>query len=178
MFTFRPVAAACALITVLAASAAADPGPRVRSSHPRLARLLAVGERQSATFRDLLRRLQASDVIVHVEEAPPGRVVDGGLQFVTSTALARYLRVTMRLDLHTIDLVALLGHELRHAVEVAEHGEVRDESSFRRYYEATGLLTHRGSLVTYDTRAAVVAGQRVAIELRLGHAWEVPVAAR
>lgn len=100
------------------------------------------------------------------------------MQFVTATDSARYLRVTIRLDLRTSELVALLGHELRHAVEVAERVDVRDERAFRRLYEAIGLATHRGRRLTYDTRAAIATGHRVAIELRTGHATQSPVTAR
>lgn len=62
--------------------------------------------------------------------------------------------------------VSLLGRELRHAVEVAERVEVRDDLAFRRLYETIGLATRRGRRrLTYDTRAAIAAGHRVAIEL-------------
>lgn len=179
MFIARLVLTVCFLSGGLALPSAADLDCRVRASHPHIVRLLATGEQGSATFRDLLERLQASDVIVHVEAAAPGHGIDGSLQFVTASGSTRYLRVSIRLDLRTSELVALLGHELRHAVEVAERVDVRDELAFRRLYEEAGRPTRRGRRrVTYDTRAAIVAGQRVAIELRNGHAWQLPVAAR
>jgi len=162
------------ILTVLALTplpALADLGSRLRASHPHLVYLLSVGEHRSPTFRNLIGRLEESDVIVHFESAPPEFAVDGGLQFVASTAFTRYLRVTLRTDLPAEELIALLGHELRHAVEVAESPEVRDELSFRRFYQIRGRATNRGRTVTYDTRAAIETGLRVAQELRLTHAW-------
>ncbi|MGE0865408.1 MAG: hypothetical protein AB7P34_16050 [Vicinamibacterales bacterium] len=146
--------------------ASADPDSRVRSSHPRLSRLLAEGQRRSSTFRDLVDRLHDSDLIVHVEAAPQGYPIDGGLQFVGATPLRRYLRITVRTSLHNCDLMGLLGHELRHAVEVADRRDVRDQSAFRALYQRIGEPGHLVGNETYDTRAAVEAGLRVALELR------------
>lgn len=171
MLILRLAAALIVLFSLTATSAAAETESRLRASHPRLAHLLAVGEQRSATFRELTGRLQESDVIVHFEIAPPGHPIDGGLQFVSATAVTRYLRVTLRTDMPADQLLALIGHELRHAVEVAESPDVRDEATFRDYYEQRGRPTQRGRRVTYDTRAAVEAGLRVALELRLSHAW-------
>lgn len=154
------------VVFAVAIPAFADPEPRVRSSHPRLSHLLLEGARRSATFRDLAARLQRSDVIVHVEAAPPSYALDGGLQFVTATSFVRYLRITVRTDLPNTELVGLLGHELRHAVEVADSPVIRDEVSFLHFYEAIGRPTRRNMSVTYDTPAAVEAGLRVALELR------------
>jgi len=159
--------AACLLVTFVPVPVLADPETRVRCSHPRLRHLLTEGHHRSATFRDLVARLQASDVIVHVEAAPPGHFVDGGLQFVTATASTRYVRVTLRTDLPMGENVALLGHELRHAVEVAEAPGIRDEASFQRFYDAVGRPHQRGRMLTYDTRAAIETGLRVALELRV-----------
>ena len=162
MFISQLVLAVGILISGYAFPAAAASESRVRGSHPSLVHLLVEGERRSATFRDVLGRLEASDVIVYVEAGGVGHGMDGGLQFVTATSLTRYLRVTMRLDLPAAALVALLGHELRHALEVAENAA----DSFRQFYERWGTATHRGDVVTYDTEAAVTTGLRVALELQ------------
>ena len=165
MFIARLVAA-CLLVTVITVPVFADPETRVRCSHPRLLHLLSEGHHRSATFRDLVDRLQASDLIVHVEAAPPGHFVDGGLQFVTATAFTRYVRVTVRADLPMAENIALLGHELMHAVEVADASGVRDELSFHHHYESIGRPNHRGRVLLYDTRAAIETGLRVAVEWR------------
>ena len=58
---------------------------------------------------------------------------------------------------------AILGHELMHAVEVANDDGVRDQCSFRRLYVRIG---HSRDGQTFDTRAAQDAGARVLDELR------------
>ena len=132
---FDIAAALVAILQLAATSAGANPESRVRATHPRLAGLLTAAEHRSATFRNLVDRLNASDVIAHLEHAPPGHPIDGGLQFVASTGSTRYLRVTVRIDVPPEQLMALIGHELRHAVEVAESPRIRDETSFRHYYK-------------------------------------------
>ena len=44
-----------------------NPTARVRPMHKRVQTLLATGMDRSATFRQLVRRIEASDVIVYVE---------------------------------------------------------------------------------------------------------------
>jgi hypothetical protein len=126
--------------------------------------LLEVGRERSDVFRALADRIDRSDLIVHVRTAmvlPHG--IDGRLQFAVSVPGARYLRVTVRGNLAPDRLVAVIGHELMHAVEVADHPAVRDRESFRELYARIGH-SHNG--VAFDTRAAVDAGNRVLAELR------------
>ena len=163
----RLATAILVLLAVTVVPAAADPPSRVRASHPRLVKLLVEGGERSATLRALVARLDASDLIVHIQAGPPGHGLAGAMQFVAATAFTRYLRVTVRTDLPAFELTALIGHELRHAVEVADSSVIRNESSFRQYYETQGRPTQRGGTVTFDTHAAVEAGQRVAVELRM-----------
>ena len=85
---------------------------------------------------------------------------------LTTTAFTRYVRVTVRADLPMAENIALLGHELMHAVEVADASGVRDELSFHHHYESIGRPNHRGRVLLYDTRAAIETGLRVAVEWR------------
>ncbi len=140
--------------------------------------LLREGQRRSATFRELTARVQASDLIVHAEAAPPGYPMDGGLQFVGATPLRRYLRITVRTDLGESELLGLLAHELMHAVEVAGRESVRDQASFRALYEGIGVPSYRTGSVTYDTRAAIAAGVKVSLELRVTAATRSHVTSR
>lgn len=167
MFSTRLAVCVAIVLAVGVPRAWTEPEPRIRSSHPRLTHLLREGQRRSATFRELAARVQASDLIVHAEAAPPGYPLEGGLQFVGATPLRRYLRITVRTDLGESELLGLLGHELMHAVEVAGRTSVRDQASFLALYESIGEPSHRTGSVTYDTRAAVEAGVKVSLELRL-----------
>jgi hypothetical protein len=110
---------------------------------------------RSATFRALVADLAASDVIVYVVPRFQGtRRVAGDLQFVTGSPGSRILRVTINLRAvgHNADVaIAMLGHELRHAVEVAQAPHVRSSEAFAEFYREHGVETEWG---VYDTAAA------------------------
>ena len=149
--------AVCLLIASLAnvptawagsAGAGSDPtGPRIRGVSPQMKH--AIGK---------------SDLVVYIEATrtlPAG--LDGRLTFLTSAGGVRYLHVQVTAGLSTDALIAVAGHELQHAVEVADHPEVRDPASLATLYERIGI---RGILKNrYDTAAAQSAGKRVRAEL-------------
>ena len=169
----RTIAAVCCLLAVLccAAPAGADtrttarpsPTARVRGVTSFVTQLLADASRRSPTFASLVAALEKTDVIVHVEEvihlAPR---TEGRLMFTVATGGVRYLRVQVLRGMAPSHLMSVIGHELQHAVEVAEHRDVRDIASFVALYERIGERGHRGQ---YDTAAARTAGQRVRNEL-------------
>ena len=126
--------------------------------------VLEVGRERSELFHSLADRVDRSDVIVYISTSnslPNG--VDGRLQLVAVVSKVRYLLITIRRDLTADRLVAMLGHELMHAVEVAEDRAVVDNDSLRRLYARIG---HSHDSETFDTQAAVDAGHRVLAEIR------------
>lgn len=166
--------AVCLLIASLAnvptawarsTGAGSDPiGPRIRGLSPQMKQLIELGARRSITFRTLVHVINNSDLVVYIETSrvlPAG--VDGRLTFLTSAGGVRYLHVQVTAGLHIEELIAVAGHELQHAVEVAEHPEVRDPASLATLYERIGI---RGIVKNrYDTAAAQSAGKRVRAEL-------------
>jgi hypothetical protein len=64
-------------------------------------------------------------------------------------------------------LIALIGHELQHAVEIADAPSVVDSRSLRMEYQRIGYLTRRfrGPRLSFDTRAANDIGHRVLREI-------------
>jgi len=141
-----------------------DPWARVRPTNKRVETLLSAGMAGSATFRDLVRRVEASDVIVYVEVRRGLRAGTGAsTSFVAASATHRYLRVRLGAD-HPRDVqVALLGHELQHVIEVAAAPGVRSPEALRDFYRRSGLRTGPDS---YDSVAARQAGHQVRAELR------------
>jgi hypothetical protein len=145
---------------------APDPlGAHVRALTPRMKQVIELGRRRSATFRELIDRLNGSDVIVYLEnthELPAG--LDGRLTFMTTAGGVRYLRAQVTSSLDDDDLIAVAGHELQHAIEVASHPEVRDVASLAVLYTQIGVPSasarHR-----YDTLEAQSTGRRVRAEL-------------
>lgn len=126
--------------------------------------VVEIGLERSDLFRALAGRVDRSDVIVYISTSNSlSNGTDGRLQLMTVVSKVRYLLITIRRDLTADRLVAMLGHELMHAVEVAEDRAVVDNDSLRRLYARIG---HSHDSQTFDTRAAVDAGHRVLAEIR------------
>lgn len=155
------------VLLVLPVGADADSTyPHVRPVGESAARLLEAGRARSLTIRTLIDALDASPVIVHVEQrrTSPGDP-PGALRFITRAGVHRYLRITIDILLPLNQALALIGHELQHAVEVAGAGWVVDSSSMETLYEAIGEPCRSG-LRRFDTAAARYVGRLVLDELR------------
>lgn len=155
------------LHSALAAEAAGPDPPiiRVRPAQLRVQKLLERGRERSATFRALLDALDRSDLIVYIEMVPAlDRDIAACLRFVAPAGNHRYLRISVGANHDRERTIALIGHELQHAVEVAEHAEVRSTDAFRALFQRIGVRD-TGDTLHYDTFAARDAGTRVKAEL-------------
>jgi hypothetical protein len=154
-----------------------DPRNHIRTTDQRLIRLLREGVRGSETFRRLVDRLRQSDVIVYLDCGGTGWA-GGRLTFVTAAANWRYVHVRVaRLPSAAVQ-IALIGHELQHAVEVADAPGVVDAPSLAREYQRIGFLRPRPNPgVSFDSRAAVDAGYRVLREISGGADKPLPAVA-
>lgn len=127
----------------------------------------------SPLVRDLVRQLESSNLVVHVESSralPTG--ISGTMRFVTSRGGFRYVRISLAAHLHTETRAAILGHELQHACEIAA-SEAHDIDGVRRLYEAAGHHpTHSADV--FETRAALRVERQVRSELRDRSRQEVP----
>jgi hypothetical protein len=148
-----------------ASSAPVDPiGSRVRALDPRTREWIRIGTAESPTFRALLARLTASDLILYIEIVD--RILGGAagrLYFVTATSSVRYVRIELVAAGNVRDMVALVGHELQHAVEIANAPQVRDAQALALLY--LGMGDNALDRSHYDSVAARVAGDRVRSEL-------------
>jgi hypothetical protein len=143
-----------------------EPVPSLRPLHDVARRLIEDGMARSATFRSLVSRLEGSDVIVYVEVRPDlGNRIGGFIRFVGTTSTHRIVRVTVSSQHNWATMLSLLGHELQHAVEVADAPDIVCQHSMRRYYQEAGI---RVGPDTYDSTAAQVTGWTVRAELRVG----------
>ena len=141
-----------------------DPGRRVRALTPRLAEALESGARRSSTFQQLLSTLQQRDVIVQFLEEPDLRPPTAAqLMIVPVPGEVRFVRVQVANRRDGDDLVALLGHELVHAIEIAREPQVRDAKTLKALYTRIGFGLER--LLQYDTTEANVVERRIRREL-------------
>ena len=163
------VALACGfatLTTLTGGSAAAGPSHvlRLRPSGTAAQQLIDAGLSSSPTFRALANRLRYSDVIVYVEVRHDMLThVGGSLRFMAKSATDRFLRVTINGYHSPATQVALLGHELQHAVEVADATDVDSHDAMASLYRRIGVRVGRDA---YDSAAARDAGYAIREEFR------------
>jgi hypothetical protein len=164
---------AAALVTpLLTAPALADPVTpadgvsRVRPHDARSASLLSQGLQRSRTMRAIVGELQQRDVIVYIQMQPSlrGRLL-GKLTWVTGTRRFRYLRIFLNPAESQDVIIATLGHELQHAVEVAHEPSIVSDETLEAHYRTHGIrmTAHDNG---WDTELARITGDTVRREIR------------
>jgi hypothetical protein len=150
------------------ATARDAPDPHIRSSEGELLAAIANGERVSPALRHLVERIAGSDVVVYVMfDHMPSPSTAGHIAFITAVSGRRYLRISVDRRIGGCQLVAILGHELQHAVEIADEPSVVDEPSLSALYRRIGF-TSTGARHTeaFDSQLAIATGQLVEREVR------------
>lgn len=149
-----------------ACPAAAAVPDQIRTTSCAMMQAIAIGMSSSPTFRRLLERVAELRGIVYVTAAPlvqtaRRKVIDGALQHRVTVAGAYrmlFVTVTPYSDLRPI---AILAHELQHAVEVLESDATTAEA-IDRLFERIGMRVGAG---TTETAAAMDIQRAVVNEL-------------
>jgi hypothetical protein len=137
-------------------------------------RLILLANAESATFRRLVARLEASDVIIFVgvsRDLPSA--LAGSTTFTGRAGSSRFLTVRLNRSCGTTTLLGVLGHELQHVVEVADAADVSSSEDLRALYRRIGVRTGPNQ---YDSLAARQAG--AAVRAEVGHGRRAPRVAR
>jgi hypothetical protein len=145
----------------------------VRASDNELVTLLADGVKKSATLRALTERLSKSDVIVYVRPDVLSRNANQGhLSFLSSSGGYRYVVVHLPVGQSKQNQIAMLGHELQHAVVIADAPSVIDSDTLRKEFERIGKVTMaaNGRDFSFDSQAATDARQKIQREMSDGPA--------
>lgn len=147
-------------------------GDRVRIFDPALRLAFDKGMSRSPTFVALVAYLQQADVIVYLSRgACPGRHVVGCVVSVNHGGRWRYVRINFvvfreseatALWRSPKRLTAQIGHELQHAIEIADDPSIVDARSLERAYSRKGP---RRNDIGYETTAAIEAGEHVLKDL-------------
>ncbi len=116
---------------------------RVRGLDHKARALLGDGRARSATFRRLCDRLEQGDLIVLVESRSLRVNLPARTSFVTDSASVRIVRITLALFELDDVLLAWLGHELQHAIEIASAPEVFSAETLWDFYRAQGQVGAR-----------------------------------
>lgn len=135
----------------------------VRSDSAAIVALIARGSDTSATFRHLVETIETSGSVVYVQE---GACLDNSPACFIAVTMAGsrrnlWVRVNMKLQRSDCNLMGSIAHELRHTVEVLEVSIVTSTAALELFYRSFGV---RGSASTYETRAAIDAGNAVRSE--------------
>ena len=129
-------------------------------------RRIAAATDRSATLRDLLDRVQRTDGLVFITQSSTigtARQVAGGLSHdVTRAGSHRVLRIFVSTMVDD-NAIAIVGHELRHALEVLELSTACSEGEVDALFERLGW--HAG-VRAVETQAARDAGETIERELR------------
>jgi hypothetical protein len=158
------VSIVCASGSVLADGGPDGDAPRgVRASDDRARALVRASSSASPTIAALLDALADADVVVYVQLALTPRDIPGDIRLIGVTADTRYLLVRVSVRLSPVNRIALLGHELQHATEVAAATDVRDEASLARLMARIGCEKSRGR---FETHAAEAVTEQVWREAR------------
>ncbi len=155
-----------AVIALAVASAAwAEPRPfRTRAANDRAWQLIEGGLTRSETIRHLVRQLEQSDLIVVVDVCRVTPPALGDTRIVAAADGVRFLRIRVTATAAKADQLVVLGHELRHAVEIAEAPDVRDDDGQRKLGQRLGWSSPSGH--AYETEPTIKAGDAVRMELR------------
>lgn len=116
---------------------------------------------RSSTFRQLAATINTSDGIIYVAEGDCGGRAQACLVSVTDAGRERILHVHVSTRRSRVDLIAYIGHELQHAIEVLSVPGIRSTAAmyffYRRESRTTGL---------FETTAAMRTGEAVRDEVR------------
>jgi hypothetical protein len=139
---------------------------RLRLTDARLRVIVDLGRRESPLFRALLDQLDGTDVIVYVQCARLRSGLDGKLTFLAAAAGVRYVMVRIAWDLPLPRKIAILGHELQHALEIARSPDAVSAETMAAAYERFGFTRNRRrDRVEFDSVAAIDTGMTIAREL-------------
>jgi hypothetical protein len=141
----------------------ATPIPRVRSNSPEIAAVIRGASDASETFRRLVATIDGTDGLVYVDDGKCGRGVSACLLLsVQVSGPFRVLRIMV--DARRLDcvLMAQIGHELQHAIELLSDPKVTDGVS--AYFFLDRLAP--GGPISDRDRFETAAAERAGLDVR------------
>lgn len=160
-----------ALLAVLSATVPLnfEAALHVRSTDARILRTLREGCTRSATFNSLVDQINDTSTIVYVEL---GICSFGHFKACLPHSIAvvgdtRYIRIVVDPSQRGPQELALIGHELQHALEIARAPAIRSADDITRLFRRIGRSPHcpLGTPDCYETAAALAAGDAVLQEI-------------
>jgi hypothetical protein len=143
-------------------------GAHVRSTDSAMLDILREGSRRSETFESLVDALDQTSTIVYVERGVCGFGHYAAClpHAVTVVGSVRYLRILVDPS-RAGDVIALIAHELQHALEIAHAPAIRTGDDMTAVFRRIGRSPScpRGVPDCFETSAALAIGDAVLREL-------------
>jgi hypothetical protein len=159
---------AAVLVTPAQAQVAQGDGvpPHVRPE-PEMRALVADAARGSLAIRGLIDHLEGLDVTVYVRQRAFAQTeLEGRVALLAATGVHRYLVIELACGRPRLTQMATLGHELHHAMEIADEPSVVNAQTLAAFYTRIGRRSdYWGGRMMFETEAAAEAGLRVRREL-------------
>jgi hypothetical protein len=165
----RAIAAWCLIVlTVGPLHASEVDGPRLRGDDAYARWLIRSAIKHSPTTADLVARLEATDVVAYVSTTLKAGPFLAHTRLINGAGPIRYILISLSAAEHPRRLMELLGHELHHVTEIADHPDVRDANAMRALFSRIGrehVSDH------FETSDAIQVGLRVRGELERYPVW-------
>jgi hypothetical protein len=152
--------AGLALATSASAQDVVLPPPHVRAERDARS-LVDEAARRSPAIQKSIDRLQELDVTVYVRMKAFARFdLDGRVALLSRAGNHRYLVIELACGRPGLTQMATLGHELFHAIEIAEEPSVVNADTLAAFYSRIGIKTGDGQRwQTFETEEAAAAGR-------------------
>jgi hypothetical protein len=147
-----------------------DLSSHVRTTGKIAQQVVASAVEQSPTVAHLIGQLDQSDVFVYVSVLPID-IPTAKTVLLASPGQFRYLHIYINSAQTPKQRVILLGHELQHALEIADAPEVRDGQTMAALFRRIGWSA--GAPDKFETHLAQAVGARVRRDL-LSHTTAYP----
>jgi hypothetical protein len=158
------------MVAVLALAVGADArGPQATDPHLRPASasskdLVASSLDRSLLVSSLAEQLKATDVVAYVVAEPHEfNRRDSGIRFLGRSRSERFMVITVNSSLPEDRQIALVGHELQHAVDMARARWITDQERMGQYFTRVGWRI--GDVPGYETLSALNTERKVGKEL-------------
>jgi hypothetical protein len=158
------------MVAVLALAVGANAsGPQSADPHLRPAALasqplVAASLERSLIVNSLAEQLKATDVVAYVVTAPDGvSGRDSAIHFLGRSKAQRFMVITVNSALPEDRQIALVGHELQHAVDMSRAKWVTDQERMSQYFTRVGWRI--GDVPGYETLSAMQTERKVGKEL-------------
>ena len=129
----------------------------LRVADPQLRNTIDQGLARSWTLRQLESRLEQASVIVYLSRVPLIRGMAGRTRLIGAGGGWRFLSVEVDDRIAGLDLLTVVGHELRHAVEIADAAYVVDADSMLDLYRRIGQPSFEktADMLAFETQEAL-----------------------